>query len=374
MTTATGDFVIDFKVVADTGSYTNSNLTFFPVGETVQIVSGLMNSNWTISPRLLFRDSFNTYNTGKTSRVEKNSPSTAGGECGAGLYDSSGNGYELKVYYDELRIFRVTAVTTRTPIGGQVNTAHAAGSVFGLTIDASGNLSGTLNGVDIGFGAVNDTTYPASTLTSGGYSDRDSSGGGYASGIFSFGAVGVTSSETVDTITSPIALGGTGSITTTGLGTLTSLTIGGKQVSSLSAPSGDGTFSIPLWVDGVQGFLLGSGQAVVAGDGTKTANSSTTLNPQTNYTLVTLTSVVTSNGYLGNQVSLSVGDQIIFPTAASVGVATNYIDVDGGIYTDYSGTQTLYKRNVTTGIVTQITLINGNVAPSKFALLWLFGM
>lgn len=179
----------------------------------------------------------------------------------------------------------------------------------------------------------------------------------------------------IDSITNPLLLGSSGNtINTSSLGTLTSLTIGGKAVSSLSAPSGDGTFSIPAWADGVQGFLLGSSQAVIAGDGTNTASSTVTVSQQAGYSLVTLTSVNTGAGYLGNQVSLSVGDQIIFPIAASLGTTTNYIDVDGGIYTDYAGSQILYKRNNTTGIVTQITLINGQVAPSKFALLWFFGM
>lgn len=373
MTTATGDFVIDFKVVADTSNYTNSNLTFL-LNPTAQVQSGLLNSTWNISPRQIFVDTFHTFSSTKASRIEKNSPNTSGGECGPGLYTSTGNGYELKIIYDELRMYQVAAGVRGAAVGPQVNLSHAAGSVFELAIDGSGNLSAKCNGVDVGFGAVNDTTYAASTLRAGGFSDRDNSGGGYHSGIFSFGAVGIASAYSIDTITSPIALGSSASITTTGLGTLTSLTIGGLAVSSLSATGGDGTFSVPSWTDGVQGFLIGASQAVIAGDGSNTANSVTTITAPANYTLVTLTSVNNTIGYLGNQVSLNIGDQIIFPTAASLGISTNYIDVDSGIYTDYAGSQVLYVRNVTTGMVTQITVINGNVAPSKLAILWFFGM
>lgn len=226
-----------------------------------------------------------------------------------------------------------------------------------------------------GFTGINDYTYTSagfgtipSDLTGLSAANTDSRYGFYLD-------VTGGASYTIDSITSPLVLGSSGnSITTTNLGTLTSLTVGGKAVSSLSAPSGDGTFSIPAWTDGVQGFLIGSSQAVVAGDGTNTASSTVTVSPQAGYSLVTLSSVNTGTGYLGSQVSLSVGDQIIFPTAASLGSGTNYIDVDGGIYTDYAGSQILYKRSTSTGIVTQITLINGLVAPSKFALLWLFGM
>jgi len=273
----------------------------------------------------------------------------------------------------------------------------AAGALLGSTgIAPSGNgvITGTLTSA---VPVVSGTTYklcvyftgsyfyfltdgvsPAKIYDGGTYSSPSASmtttddGGVQQLQLWGDGTVG--GGDTLDTITNPLTLGGSGSITTTGLGSLTSLTIGGKQVSSLSAASGDGTFSIPLWVEGVQGFLLGSSQAVSAGDGTKTVSSTTTINPQAGYTLVTLTSVNSGSAYLGNQVSLSIGDQIIFPTAASLGAATNYIDVDGGIFTSYAGSQTLYKRNVTTGIVTQITLINGQVAPSKMALLWLFGM
>lgn len=182
-------------------------------------------------------------------------------------------------------------------------------------------------------------------------------------------------SYSIDTLTTPIPLGSTGNtINTTGLGTLSSLTIGGVSVSSLSATGGDGTFSAPAWADGVVGLLVGTGQTVIAGDGTNTATVSTgnVTAPSGNSTVI-LTSVNTSTAYLGGQMSLSVGDQIMFPTAASLSTATNYIDVDGGIYTTFTGTQVIYKRSVSTGVVTRITLINGVVASSKSVILWMMG-
>lgn len=166
-------------------------------------------------------------------------------------------------------------------------------------------------------------------------------------------------SPTIDSGTNPVSLGTTGNtINTSNLGTLTSLTIGGVAVTSLSAPSGDGTFSIAAWADGVVGTPLGT-QTQLAGDGTDTASRSVTVNPGTNRDWVALTSVNTAVGYLGAYVSLNIGDQIHFPTAASLSVTANYIDVDGGIYTDYAGSQVIYKRHVSTGVVTAITLING---------------
>lgn len=273
----------------------------------------------------------------------------------------------------------------------------AAGSFLGKTNEvapATGVITGTLtapipitNGVTYKIGAYCKDLYfhyltdnitpsnkydggtyltPASTITT----DED-----YGISQLQFWGSGTLgASYSIDSITTPLVLGTSGnSITTTNLGTLTSLTIGGKAVSNLSAPSGDGTFSIPAWTDGVEGFAIGTGIAVIAGDGTNTANSTVTINPPSNHSAVTLTSNNTSVGYLGNQITLGVGWQIIFPTAASLGVTTNYIDVDGGIYTDYVGSQTLYARNNSTGMVSQITLINGVVAPSKYAMLWFFG-
>lgn len=290
---------------------------------------------------------------------------------------SAGNGYILDIDSSNIYFRNLTAFSGSNSLAGASGLTYTSGQKFW----AEFVINGTSSSINIYQGALGVTTSLLLTVSSLTYA------AGMAAGFSTFwgnsnlaGVVAANaypSSATIDSINSgsSILVGSSGNtVTTTGLGTLTSLTIGGTAVSSLSAPSGDGTFSIPMWADGVIGFALGAPQAVVTGDGTNTASSTTTITAPTNYTAVTLTSVNTASGYLGNQVSLSVSDVIIYPTAASLGTSTNSIGVDGVINTSYAGSQTLYKRNNTTGVVTQITLINGIVAPSNLALLWLMGI
>ncbi len=328
MTTATGDFVHDFKIEPDADPFTDPDITFFL--DSAQIVSGLLNSKWVVTPRLLLVDNAHSYGTTVTSRVEKNSPSTAGGECGPGLYDSMGNGYELKAYYEELRLFRVTLAASRTALGGQVNLAHAAGSVFGLSIDASGNLIGYLNGVDIGFGAVTDTTFPSSTLKAGAYSDRDSSGGGFASGVFSFAGSGIVASESV-TLTSPVQVGGTGySAITANMGTITSITNGTVTGTSTDAF----TYSMNPYVNGVVYLGKGAGKTQTVGDGTKTTSNTATINPMAGYSTVVVAGTVNTGEWaLGKDPAFVVGVEVDWPTAmGTVNADTSLTDVVFGTY------------------------------------------
>lgn len=174
----------------------------------------------------------------------------------------------------------------------------------------------------------------------------------------------VAAGPAIDTITSPVTHGQTGlTLTTSLLGTITSMTVDGVAVASVSATGGDGTWVAKSRVDGATLPGYGS-KAVVVGDGTDTASSSVTVNPPSTQSFVTLTSVNTSPGYLGAYRTLNIGDQIAFDTAATLEVDENYIDVDGGIYTDYAGTQTIWHWVASTKVTTQITLINGVVADS----------
>jgi hypothetical protein len=166
----------------------------------------------------------------------------------------------------------------------------------------------------------------------------------------------------IDSIT-PLNIGSSGTVTTSGMGSLTSLTITGKAVSSLVSSVGSSTFSIPSWADGVVGFKLGAGLTAVGSDGTYTAtDTSVVLSPEVTHDYVEIESVNNAAGYLGAYFALNIGDQVKYSTASTLGVTENYIDVDGGIYTDYTGSQIIHVRNYSTGVVTQITLINGVVS------------
>ncbi len=341
MTTATGDFVFDFKLEADADPFTDPAITFFL--DDAQIESGLLNSKWVVSPRLLLVDNGHSYGTSVTSRIEKNSPSTAGGECGPGLYDSMGNGYELKAYYEELRLFRVTLAATRVALGSQINSAHAAGSVFGLSIDADGNLIGYLNGVDIGFGAVTDTTFPSSTLKAGAYSDRESSGGGFASGVFSFAGAGVLAANSLDELDSPLSVGGSEyEGETTGMGAIVSITYG-----TITGNAGSiFTFDMDEFSHG--DFHPGMGVqtfTVVDADDLE-ASKTSTIQPMDGYSYQTMGASIDRGEYsIGKDPAIVTDDQVHLPTGAGT------LNANGTLTGFTPGTYLMWRRDQSDGIM-----------------------
>lgn len=139
-------------------------------------------------------------------------------------------------------------------------------------------------------------------------------------------------------------------ISTAGLGTLTSLTIGGVSATSLSAPGGDGTFSFPGYVDGVVTSLLSTVTAV-AGDGTNTANRSVTLQPTDGWSYVTLSGTLNSSntGILYNFSPAAVtGDQIVFESGNVI------VDAQGNIETDTN--TTLWHIQASTGVARSVAV------------------
>lgn len=294
MTTVVADVVEDYKVVANTTSYSSPNQQFFL--DTPQVQSGLLNSVWSVSPRICSRDDTNVYGDVKAALVEKNSPSTAGGECGPALLDASGNGYELKIVYTETRIHVVNAGVRGIALGGQVNITSAAGDVFGLAINAAGEMIATQNGVDLGH-TVTDTTYPASTLTPGQFSDRNSSGGGFQSGVLSWGGSGVEASgPEISSINegSGIESGSTGNTMTVSgfVSPVTALTVGGLTMTAVTNTSGDNyTFTDPGFIDGEVDPGFGTLSAVASNTGETSAGFNVTRTLGADLTAVVLSTL-----------------------------------------------------------------------------------
>ncbi|RTL03688.1 hypothetical protein EKK58_12370 [Candidatus Dependentiae bacterium] len=135
--------------------------------------------------------------------------------------------------------------------------------------------------------------------------------------------------------TNTLRVGQTGNtISTGGIGTLTSVTVGGKAVTNLSAPSGDGTFDMPSFSDGVAYTLLGS-KTATATDGTNSANQTVTLNPPVGYEYVTLSGTLntTNTGVLYNlSPAAAVTDQIVYPIGLLIDAQGN-VEGDAGVYT-----------------------------------------
>lgn len=180
--------------------------------------------------------------------------------------------------------------------------------------------------------------------------------------IYTYVAFGIkaAASISIDDINSGgvIRVGSTGNtITTTGLATLTSLTIGSVSATSLSATGGDGTFSMPAFVDGGTYQLLGT-KTVTAGDGTNTANISKSLDAPTSHSYVTLSGTLntTNTGVLYNfSPAAVVGDQIVYITANGT------VDAQGNYEGDFDGTQTMWHIKASDGVTRSYDVITGVV-------------
>lgn len=169
-----------------------------------------------------------------------------------------------------------------------------------------------------------------------------------------------TSGTSIDDINTneQVRVSSTGNtITTSGLGTLTTLTLGGKSATSISATGGDGTFSMPAFVDATTYSLLGTVTAT-AGDGTSTADLSVSLLPTTGWSYVTLSGTLntTNTGVLYNfSPAASVGDQIVYETAKGT------VDAQGNYEGDFDGTQTMWHIKASDGVTRSYDVITGVV-------------
>lgn len=140
---------------------------------------------------------------------------------------------------------------------------------------------------------------------------------------------------------------------TTGLATITRIDLGGQDAVGLNGTNGDGDFDVPPLTDGVFSPSYGT-ITVVIYSGANFISTSRGFLPADADDYILLTDVSNATkGYLKYWVPGLIGnEQVTFKKPASLGVAANGIDADGRIYTDYMDVQTVYVRNMTTGIVT----------------------
>ncbi len=154
-------------------------------------------------------------------------------------------------------------------------------------------------------------------------------------------------------------------ISTSGIATLTSLTIGGKAATSLNAPNGDGTFSMPGFTDEQVYSLMGT-RSAVATDGTNSDNLNVTLLPANGWDYVTLAGTL-NTGNTGTIFSFSptavVNDQIVFPLS-------HVVDAQGNLQTDVDGTVVFWHIQASTGVTRSFTVTTGvgagDITPNSF--------
>lgn len=127
--------------------------------------------------------------------------------------------------------------------------------------------------------------------------------------------------------------------------------INGLALTNVSATS----FTIPDFVDGLAYPAYGS-CTITASDGTNSDTLSINFQMPINRQSVIITDTDANTAlFIQNYTSLAIGDTIYSKVPSDLGVAVNYVDTDGGIYTDYLGLQYLWKRNAS-NIMTQINL------------------
>lgn len=291
------------------------------------------------------------------------------GEVGAAVLNSSLSGFNVFFRPDQDQLW------VREQIAGSSSDTIDVATSIGLTTGSHTVVlvyNPTTNAVTVSLDGVPKLsgTYAggATGLKAGVQLDNAFGGGVYqAFTSIDVSVAGAGGSYSIDTIgTGAVVRSGSTAnpITTTNLGTLTSLTVAGIAATSLSATGGDGTFDFPALTAGGVTALYGSGKTAVAGDGSRTASLTTVAflpNASQDYVTLSGTLNTSSTGclYLMDPPAV-VGDQIVFPIGDSC-------DAQGNYRTDTAGTRTLWHIEAATGISRSFTFtVDTNAYPPLF--------
>jgi hypothetical protein len=249
---------------------------------------------------------------------------------------------------------------------GVDGTVLASGSISTYVTLVDGNPYQTLVEFDAGTNAIVfklDGVTLASTTYTGGASGLHGGVQGYNNTNNKITQIEVTSgaSFTLDTLSSPVVVGGTGySGTTTGLGAVTSLT----NATINSASAGSFSYSMNSFSNGVAYLPMGS-QTFTAGDGTDTATKASTVQTMSGYTSVLLSTMNTGAWSLGKDPAFISGNTVHLPTAAGTlnndGTLTDYVF---GSYSGWMQDQSDNKMYSFTLTVTDSGLSTGSCMPS----------
>lgn len=129
MTTATGDFAINFAALANTNPLTNANMTYLDAGR-LAVTSGKTKCA-TNGVGALWRYSGTLSGGTLRSKVEVGTASALGDVIFALLLDAAGNGYALQISGVNLSLKLFTALSISGLVGGTAASA-ASGDVFQL--------------------------------------------------------------------------------------------------------------------------------------------------------------------------------------------------------------------------------------------------
>ena len=222
---------------------------------------------------------------------------------GIAFCNSSGNGYVCYLNGDIFTVYTLLTGSPTTNVGHVSGLTYSAGASFRATYDLAANS------INIYQNSVSTTTpaatytglTPATGMSNGIFTQWANSG---AAGIIT-ATVAAAAANSLNTLSSPVSVGGTGYIgTTSGMGTVTSLTnaaIGTASVGSFA-------FSMNSFSNGVAYLPMGS-QTFTASDGTLTVTKASTVQTMSGYTSVLLSTMNTGAYSLGKDAAT----QFIYP-------------------------------------------------------------
>jgi len=178
-------------------------------------------------------------------------------------------------------------------------------------------------------------------------------------------AVKALPSHSVDSITNPVYVGGTGyTLTTTGMGAITSLSFAGKACTITAASVGSCTFSIPTFANAVTHPQPGASHTFTASDGTLSATIDRVVGTLATFTAVTMTDPLNTDEW-----SIAKDPAIVDPDVVSLPTAGGVLNPDGtlgdGAGGDYVfGVYEMWRWEAATGTMytSQLTVSESGVS------------
>jgi hypothetical protein len=164
MTTATGDFAVNFVPLGDVSPYTNASLTY-ATADRFQITSNTLKPTAAgIGPAFLWNGAMTAAATIR-SKVEVGTAHAGGDQIIALITDATAqNGYALRVNGTGCALSIITAGTFTGLLSGTASTA-VSGTVFMLElVQATNTLTCYENGVQIGSMTTTDATHTTGLL------------------------------------------------------------------------------------------------------------------------------------------------------------------------------------------------------------------
>jgi hypothetical protein len=336
---------LNFSAVSDVNPYV------FPAGWTVIKDSFKVQSN---SLRSVFSD------TGQSMVITDN-PATSGlldvsltvvqtsgtfnDWSGMLFVNASGNGFGVEVRDNHIYVVNIAAGAYTTSITNVAGLTYLSGAEFRATYDLDTddiNVYQLTTAPGVPTGTPGTPVLTATGLTP----VADIAGGlwvvwenGNAAGIITASVDGFASITSIDTLTTDgnpgLVVGQPFAMTTTGLGTITGITIttaatptAATDAINLALPSGDGTGEMKDWVDAEFYAYPGTG-TVEATDGILTASGSYALSmPDDTVNVIFADVETTDNTYIGTKLNdlghpLQDGDIGYYPTGNGLAIGTN---------------------------------------------------